>query len=375
MSRYKVLVYTPLELSQSSYFLTGLFMLAEEGKLQIEVKQDFKLKKGRLIVADHKVKKVNKPFPKAAYFKLIDIKNQTSISFATDTYDFDNQFSAYALKHCDFVFKRNYLQKNIDFLPLNKRAKMYKMGLTFKVYSDLFRKNKTLQLGFLIVNLKADFKIDRHSLSRLYKSFKKHKKQIKLLKNARLIEQYNKVKKGDENIVFFQTRCFSEEYHEDVRRIHEQRYHIIKLLKKEFPKYFRGGFIPSKIVNNRFADAITDVPTEAHAYLEALKNAKIVIYTRGLANSPAWKMAEYLSQGKVIIAERLTTNLPFELEHGKHLLFFQNDQELIENISLVLNNLDLAEKLSRNARLYYENYVHPRENAKRILELMTPTKL
>lgn len=375
MSRYKVVIYTPMELSQSSYFLTGLFRLAEEKKIQIEIKQNYNPKKRRTVVNNGLITQNHKSFPKAAYFKLIDLKKQDHVFFATDTYDFDNQFSTYALENCDFIFKRNFLQTNIDALPEEQGSKIYKMGLTFKVYSELFKNNWFLKLGFLLVNLNSDFKIDRYVISRLINNFKKHYEQANLLKNARLIEQYDKIAKGEENTVFFQTRCFEEEYHEDVKQIHEQRYRIIKLLKSKFAENFQGGFIPSKIVNHRYADAITNVPSEAHAYLEALRKAKIVIYTRGLANSPAWKMAEYLSQGKVIIAEKITTELPVTLKHGTHLLFFKNDRELIENVYFVLNNKEMAEKLSKNARLYYEKHVHPQENTKRILEIMTPTKL
>lgn len=101
-----------------------------------------------------------------------------------------------------------------------------------------------------------------------------------------------------------------------------------------------------------------------------MKKAKIVIYTRGLANSPAWKMAEYLSQAKVIIAEPLTAELPEPLTDGKELLYFNNDAELIEKINLVLTDDKLAQHLSKNAHLYFEEHVHPVQNTKRILELM-----
>ncbi|MCB0456061.1 MAG: glycosyltransferase family 1 protein, partial [Aequorivita sp.] len=106
------------------------------------------------------------------------------------------------------------------------------------------------------------------------------------------------------------------------------------------------------------------------AYLDAMKKAKIVIYTRGLANSPAWKMAEYLSQAKVIIAEPLTTELPAPLMEGKELLYFNTDDELIKKIEMVLKDQQLAAHLSKNARTYFETHVHPVQNVKRILELM-----
>ena len=101
-----------------------------------------------------------------------------------------------------------------------------------------------------------------------------------------------------------------------------------------------------------------------------MKQAGIVIYTRGLANSPAWKLPEYLSQGKVIIAEPLTAELPEPLVHGEHLLYFNTDDELIHHIKTVLKDKALFHKLSANARRYFEDYVHPAKNIKRILDFM-----
>src|SRR5690606_9220371 len=147
-----------------------------------------------------------------------------------------------------------------------------------------------------------------------------------------------------------QTRCFHHENDEDEKQIHQQRYHLIKLLREHFPDNFLGGFVPSKIAIEKYNDALTNVPTAPEEYLDAMKKTKIVIYTRGLANSPAWKMAEYLSQGKVIIAEALTAELPVPLTEGKELLYFQNDTELIEKIKQVLADNELADHLSKNAR-------------------------
>ena len=111
------------------------------------------------------------------------------------------------------------------------------------------------------------------------------------------------------------------------------------------------------------------MPTQPSEYLKAVKNSKIVIYTRGLANSPAWKMAEYLSQGKIIMAERLTTELPVPLEHEKEVLFFDTDDELVENIKKVMEDRNLQNTLSQNARAYFEEHVHPVKTIERIISI------
>lgn len=81
-------------------------------------------------------------------------------------------------------------------------------------------------------------------------------------------------------------------------------------------------------------------------------------------------MAEYLSQGKVIIAEKLTSELPIPLTHGKEVLFFENEEEITSIIENTIYNDELCISLGINARKYFEQNVNPKNNIKRIINLM-----
>ncbi len=372
---FSLKVYVPEELSQSSFFLTGLTEFSAQVGLKFKYIINFKKKKGRTIIDEGMVSYTEQEFPKIAYFELYNRKFSKTLFFAVDTYDFENQFSSYALENCDFVFKRNFSYDIVNHLPKEHTAKLYSLGLTFKVYSSFFTNNKSFKYKYLFTNVVKSLKIDSYLFKRLSKKLIYHKNQLSLLKNPRYIEDYNNYSKASEKIVFFQTRCFADDSNIDVKEIHEQRYKIIKLLASTFKNRFKGGFIKSELATEKYSDALTNVPSEPHKYLKALKEAKVVIYTRGLAKSPAWKMAEYMSQAKVIIAEKLTTDLPVPLTHGKELLFFENDGELISNIKLVLENEELANQLSINARAYFEKYIHPKQTAKRVLETVINEKL
>ncbi|WP_298368895.1 glycosyltransferase [uncultured Lutibacter sp.] len=367
--KYTVIIYTPQELNHSSNFQTGLFELEKKGFLNLKIKLGFHKNKGVTEVAEKgAINKTTRLFQKASYYKLIDNHSGKSIYFAVDLYDFSNQFSTVALEKCDYIFKRNYESKYIKQLPIENQNKIFRYGLSFGVHSKIKRKDYLFFISLFIGNL--TFKLDRNLLGRLYKNYVAQLNHWNFIKTTRKIERFENFEKPEVNSIFFQTRCFQHEEQKDVKEIHQQRYRIIKLLKKTYPKLFLGGFIPSKISNILYKDALSNVPSEPEQYLNALKKAKIVIYTRGLANSPAWKMAEYLSQGKVIIAEPLTAELPVPLVHGKEVLFFNTDEELIYNINSVLENDLLAKELSENARLYFETHVHPVKNVKRILNSM-----
>lgn len=369
--KYTVVVYTPQELNHSSYMQTGLFELEEQGLIKVKVVLSVKKNLGRYKVSDSgAVVITSQAAPKTSFYKLIDHKSGQEINFAADLYDFANQFSQTALNNCDFYFKRSFESKFTKQLSEELQAKIFKLGITFGNHSEHKHGNTTFKQGLYLSNLLLNFKKDRSVLTRLIKTYKAQKNHWKFVNTTREISRFEDYTPATDTSILFQTRCFLHEDDLDVKQIHQQRYHIIKLLRDQFPQHFKGGFVSSKIAVENYKDAITNVPSAPEKYLDVVKKSKIVIYTRGLANSPAWKMAEYLSQGKVIIAEPLTTELSVPLIDGREVLFFRSDTELIEKINLVLEDKGLAAELSRNARAYFEAHVHPVQNTKRILELM-----
>ncbi len=370
-SNITVIIHTPQELNHSSYIQTGLFELERLGMIKVEVQLYLKKNRGMLTVAENgSITKNGRPFPKASFYTLIDDATGKKISFATDLYDFAEYFSEAALNTCDFYFKRNYDGRFVQRVQPNSRVKIHNLGMTFGTHSAYKHIGNKFFYGLFLVNLRLNLKWDRNLLKRIFKTYKAQKRHWQFINTTRKISSFENFEKATLASILFQTRCFLHENNEDLKQIHEQRYHIVKLLRQHFPNRFLGGFVSSKVAIEKYGDALTNVPTAPDEYLEAMKKARIVIYTRGLANSPAWKMAEYLSQGKVIIAEPLTAELPVPLVDGKELLYFHNDEELLEKIKLVSDDAALVESLSQNARAYFEKHAHPVQNVKRILELM-----
>ena len=373
-NQYSLILHTPQELSQSSYVHTGLFEIQKSNGLKLTVKLSFKKRLGRLVFDTRgMLYKNSKSHPKTSVYTLKNKITGKSSTFAIDLYDHANDFSEYALKHCDFYFKRNYESKYVDKLPSELKASCLPLGLSFRVTSEDVQSNFKIRLGYMLSTLNAALKFDRLIFWRLFNKTKAINLHLKSHKSNRIIlsfEKYNPNTKIDS--ILFQTRCFPDESNPDILAINQQRYRLIHVLREAFPKHFNGGFVPSDIVNRKYKDAITNVPTAPEDYLQFMKQSGIVIYTRGLANSPAWKMAEYLSQAKVIIAEKMTTELPTPLIDGKEVLFFDSEKSLIAQINKVLSDSNFCAELSKNARRYFEKHVHPKENIKRILDVVAP---
>jgi glycosyltransferase involved in cell wall biosynthesis len=155
-----------------------------------------------------------------------------------------------------------------------------------------------------------------------------------------------------------------------VKEINNQRSSLIRLLKKELGEKYSGGLVPDLISKTYYQDCITSLPTDPNSYLDEMKKSAICIYTKGLQDSPARKLAEYLALGKCIVAERYATEFPVPLEDGKNIIFFDTPEECAEICIKLLENPEQVASLSLNARAYFETHVHPVQNVKRILELM-----
>lgn len=366
----EVVIYTPQEHNQSSYFHTGLFELERMGILKCRVVLDTQERRGTLSTFDEKLTRSNHPQPKTSYYKLIDKKNNKEVYFAVDAYDIAHFFSEYALKNCEFIFKRNYEQKYTCRLDKSYQNKIYSLGLTFKVQSLNRHSLLTYFSGLIIGNLRLIQQKDRAFPRRIYQSIKKNYTHWLDAKNTRAWHDFNQYSLANDHSVIFQTRCFARTEEPDVQGIHNQRADLIRILKKRLGKQFIGGFIPDEVSKKYYPDCLTNMPTDPQGYLQLVKKASIGIYTRGLANSPAWKLAEYLSQGKCIVAEPLTTELPVPLEHGKHLMYFHSPEECADLCEMLLNNPAKMQELSRNARAYYEQHVDPVVNVQRIIDLM-----
>lgn len=374
MSHIIVKIYTPQELNHSSYIQTGLFELEHESFLKTDVVLSSAKRLGTIRVTDSGIKETNQPHPKTSFYQLIDTQSGQKINFATDLYDASDSFSTYALQHCDYVFKRNFEARKVAKLSEEARQKIHPLGLVFGTHSKYQKGSCKFFIGLLLANLRIDAKADRNFFKRIQVSYQKQISHWKFTRTTRIIDHFEKITPYTENSVLFQTRCFSSEEQEDVRQIHGQRFRIIALLKERFKEKFKGGIISSPLAVEKYKEALTNLPTDPVSYLNLVKNTKVVVYTRGLLHSPAWKMPEYLSQGKIIVAEKLTAELLVPLEHGKEVLFFEEENQIIPLIEEALNNDLLCEKLSQNAKKYFDTYVHPKENVKRVLNFMLSQK-
>lgn len=373
--RVTVIIDTPQELNQSSYIRAGLFELEKAGIIECKVKIKTGRKLGRIDTESGTVVRTKHPHPKTSFYTLIDHDNNLNIKFAVDLFDSPWHFSEVALKHCDHVFKRNYVTRYIQPLDTDSKKKLSPLGLSFMVGSDKKAYNHKLFIGLLLSNMTLACKFNRETPTKLWRAFQWSLVHWKGFLKSRRLQDFEFFSKAKSPFVIFQTRCFLSSESVDVKTIHQERADLIRCLKKSLGSDFKGGFVPGAIASKQFGDCLTSLPTEPTAYLQLVNESAIGVYTRGLNQSPAWKLAEYFAKGTCCVAEPLLTELPQPLESGIHFYVFTSQAECAERCKSLL--LDEAERsrMSSNARRYYEDHINPAKNVLRILELMMGRKI
>jgi hypothetical protein len=129
---------------------------------------------------------------------------------------------------------------------------------------------------------------------------------------------------------------------------------------------FVGGFVPDAYARQHYPDCVAPEKLDQNAYMQLVRSSRICIYSRGLRDSPAFKLGEYLAGSRCIVSQRFKTELSAPLEDGRDVLFFDTAEELVEKCRLLLNDTELQQRLSKGARTYYQQHVKPRQ---RVLQI------
>lgn len=351
--------YVPLELNHSSYIYTSALEFCQKHKIRFQISFKNLNKRGRVDLSNKKPIYTKNWYQKVAYLEVLydDGKNQL---LAFDLHDSSTYFSLEALKIADVVYKRCYQQKYINRLPNEFSIKIQKMGLPFMIRPNKIVYKYKFVILFFVFRFKELVKLDSLFFNRLKKTIILPYKQWNSFVNTRTNKDfYNISKMKLSNLIFYQKRLFPNEIEKDTREVHKQRVELIILLKNKFPLNFVGGLKRDVNSIRLYPEIISTIAGDPKEFLKAMKNCGICIYSRGLTNSPGWTLSEFLSQGKCIVAEKLENELPFPLVNNIQVLFFESNEELIEICKNLVSNISEINRLGKNAREYYENYVAP----------------
>lgn len=143
--------------------------------------------------------------------------------------------------------------------------------------------------------------------------------------------------------------------------INRMRAACMRALRDHFPAQATVGFRPTAFALREFPDLIaTDEKlTRKRNYLAALRQHPICVATSGLHRSIGWKFAEYFSMARAIVSERLWARLPGDIAPGHNYLEFHSAESCLAQVSLLIGDNALRERLMRRNHAYYLTYLRP----------------
>jgi hypothetical protein len=142
--------------------------------------------------------------------------------------------------------------------------------------------------------------------------------------------------------------------------INDMRIACINACKKEFGKNFTGGLIMNSFTQQHHRSLLMpDELTNKFRYVDSVKRHSICVATTGLHNSIGWKFGEYVAASRAIVSEPLKYELPGGFYKNKNYYEFENPEQLILQINLLLKDKALLHQTMVNNFHYYHNYVKP----------------
>lgn len=274
-----------------------------------------------------------------------------------DLADSQAHFSMQALADHDLYFKRSISTSGFPELAPEFAAKVRPWGPMFSCrYTNFAQAFVNIFSGFLASATESISLKNR--LGQFYN----------YIRLAPLAEYEKMARQNHGGLVLFQSRAWHSGNYQDWREINESRARVIRALKKRFRDRFVGGFIPDATSQKYYADAISPFSSSRRDYLQLIRQAQICVYTRGLFDSPAFKLAEYLAAGRCIVAEPLQITLAEPMQEGRHYLSFGKADQCVQRCETLLENDDMAEEMMKHNRQYYTDQVEPSRQMSRAIE-------
>lgn len=307
-----------------SVLITGLRMLQESGKIELELEKEADGEKNSQAGMEMSVNGLK------VYLDVSDGYN--NLSFIREHID-----------DYDIWFKRSFSRELNEEYGLSK---IVPLGLNYGVFdsfvSRVFGKETVKTFLLRLIGIKPDFEIGVKD----YEGYPKLNRVPQICFTARLWS-------GEEN-----------------REINQMRISLVRKLRERYGSSFHGGIYKSLEAEQMCPDLIVNkVFTQKSYYLKRMKKCDICIATTGLHDSVGWKLAEYVMASKVILTEPLNYYVPYGFEKGRNYLEFNSADECVSLIDELLNDAERMKSIMQNNFDYYRKSLNAESMMGKIIEI------
>lgn len=329
-----------MEMVYPSFVYTGLFELASTGEVDLSLRWRPYL--------DH-------------FANVIDVeclRESSSRRLVFDIHDRSYDFSEAGLQTGDFYFKRCFHQPDVDHLPEPLRAKVRPFGPIFAPGAPQARVR--LIMGALTHAVPSKHAREAASNLRAYfglPSLAAYSCPPDLERPAR---------------VLLQTRLWTDKEvtgTPSAADINQERVALVRALRNALGDQHAGGIVDTPVARELCPDLVCSHDTRRDAYIATMHQCRVGIYTRGLHESTAWKLGEYLASSLCIVSDGLRNTLTPPLEEGRHILTYSEPEECVAHCRRLLDDADFAYAMATANAQYYREHASPPANLKRCFDV------
>jgi hypothetical protein len=349
-AEYSVTMYVDSNGTHMHQIYTGLFMLLDQGVI------DLRLKRGQGFTK----RRPNRQFLVARVIRHAD-RQERLIAF--DMQDSTRIGIPHLLDVVDKYYKRS-LDKDATLRDHPKASsKIMPFGLNYQVIASTpNRALKRFLLEFITAPYNPLGKKNRFHVENLIDLFRSDYS----IRNSNLpsVDYFYRDKALEKDKILFQCRLWDPEHtakrnKENTEAVNESRVALIRNLKKYFGSYFVGGLQREPFAERYYSDLITDMPAKRKEYLELVRACRITISSPGLIDSIGWKFGEYVALGRCVVSNPISAEIPGAFELDKNYLVYESADNCMTICEYLLSNLDACEKIQMNNELYYRNTLSP----------------
>jgi hypothetical protein len=353
----KIKVYPDLYSPHMTQIYSGLYDLAKEGKINLEItaRVDCRIKTSQR----------NSVLCIEVYDSVTALKKLVCF----DMYDGCDISSVGRLELSDVYFKRSYCDKCIGTLDVLQSGKILPYGLNFECRTknerDIFKRLFVYhRAGSTLSN--SPIRFFRHVLTELV-AYACLRFEIGA-SNIRPMSVGDMVVRPDEPAeprILFQTRLWAQEEcprisGDQLSRINQVRVDTIRSLRRRFGRQFSGGLIPTDSARRNFPDCCLKVSeAKRRNYLNLVRKCLVCVTTAGLHDSTGFKFPEYLAASRCIVTEPPKYKLPVPVVEGRNYLAFRTPEECVSACGRLLADQQLAEQMRHENHRYYLEEVDP----------------
>jgi hypothetical protein len=302
--------------------------------------------------------------PAALFLRVAEPEAGRQTVAAVELWDRNDTFLTPALERCDVYFKRSYAPARVAELAVHHRNKIIPFGLNYACNSPR-TKARLIRRAALHMALsglcapRATTRWAREEYDR-YKSFIR----------SPYADAYEKsFREPAEPLVLLQTRVWEPggENPAHTEQINEERATMVRTLRASFGDRFVGGLAPTPQAMRYYRELITPLSTQRSHYAATIGRCLVGVYVRGVHDSIAFKLGEYLAASRCIVTEPLVNEIPDPLVEGVNVMGFTTPEECVAACQRLLDDTGLQAGMRESNYRYYMSHVEPRAHALELL--------